>query len=118
MIGFVPRPVHAVLDYTWGALFTAAPEIWGFSDNDVAATLYSRFRGLSAIGASLFTRYELGLVRVIPFNVHLVIDLVSALSGFVSPQIFGFSKNKRTTQVVYGFCLFEVVAVLLSKRDK
>ena len=117
MLGLIPRPLHAVLDYLWGVAHLFAPEIFGFEDDD-AAVAWSRFRGGGMIAASLHTHYELGLIRVIPFNMHLLLDVLGALSGLASPWLLGFDKNERARQASIGFSLFELGAVLLSKPDK
>ncbi len=117
MIGLIPRPLHGVLDYLWGIAHTFAPEMFGFAD-DKAATAFSRFRGISMVGASLTTRYELGLIKLIPFNMHLLLDLMGALFSLGVPWLLGFDKNEKARNAVLGFAFFEIGAVLLSKRDK
>jgi hypothetical protein len=117
MLGLIPRPLHAVLDYSWGLAHTFAPEMFGF-EGDEAANGFAKFRGISMIATSLMTRYELGLVRVIPFNMHLLLDFLGALLGLASPWLLGFEKNDKARKAVIGFALFELGAVLLSKRDK
>ncbi len=117
MIGLIPRPVHAVIDYTWGGAHYFAPEMFGFQDEE-AANAFSKFRGGSAAATSLLTRYELGVVRVIPYNVHLVFDLIGAVGGLAAPWVFGFDKNEKARNTVLAFALFELGAVALSKRDE
>ena len=117
MIGLIPRPLHAVLDYLWGGLFAAAPELFGYEKDEIA-NAYSKARGGGMIATSLMTRYELGIIKVIPFNAHLTLDLLGALLGFASPWLFGFSKNEKARTAVLGFSLVELTTVLLSKRDK
>ena len=117
MIGLIPRPLHAILDYLWGIAHTAAPELLGFAD-DKAANAYSKARGGGMVATSMMTRYELGLVRVIPFNMHLTLDLLGALVGLASPWLLGFDKNEKARNAAIGFSLFELGAVFLSKRDK
>jgi hypothetical protein len=117
MIGLIPRPLHAVLDYLWGIAMIFAPETMGFKDNE-AANAYCKARGGGMLLTSLMTRYELGLIKVIPFNVHLLLDLLSAAVSFAIPNLLGFDKNKKATQAVLAFSAFELGAVLLSKRDR
>lgn len=117
MIGLIPRPLHAVLDYLWGIAHYMAPEAIGFTD-DQAANSYAKFRGGSMIAISLLTRFELGVIRIIPFNMHLLGDLLGALFGLVSPWVLGFDKNKRARDTAIGFSVLELGVVLLSKRDK
>jgi len=117
MIGLIPRPMHAVLDYLWGIAHYFAPQLFEFEDNE-AATLFSNFRGASMVVASMTTRYELGLIRLIPFNMHLLLDLMGALFSLGAPWLLGFDKNEKARNAVLGFAFFEIGAVLLSKRDK
>jgi hypothetical protein len=49
---------------------------------------------------------------------HLLLDLVGALFGLASPWVLGFEKNEAARKAAIGFSLFELGAVLLSKRDK
>ena len=117
MIGLIPRPLHAVLDYLWGIAHYLAPEMLGYSDN-LAGTAYSQARGTGMVATSLMTRYELGVLRIIPFNMHLALDLLGALLGLASPWLFGFDKNEKARNAAIGFSLFELGAVFFSKRDK
>ncbi|MEA2573333.1 MAG: hypothetical protein QOH93_631 [Chloroflexia bacterium] len=118
MIPLIPRPFHAILDYLWGIAVMFAPEMLGFAD-DKAANTYCKARGGSMVLTSLMTRYELGLVKLIPYNLHLLLDLVSALTlGFLGPRLFGFGKNEKASQAVIAFSAIELGTVLMSKRDK
>jgi len=116
-LDLIPRPLHATTDYLWSSAFAAAPEVFGFA-NDKPAALFCRLMGGSSIGVSLLTRYELGLVKVIPFNVHLLgWDVSSVVLGLLGPWLLGFAKNPKARSVVLGFILFEIGAILLSKPD-
>jgi hypothetical protein len=117
MLGLIPRPLHAVLDYLWGVAFYLAPDLLGFS-GDTGGNLFSKFRGGSMVATSLMTRYELGLIRVIPFNVHLTLDFLGALFGLAGPWMFGFAKNDKARGAAIAFSLIELGAVILSRRDK
>jgi hypothetical protein len=109
--------LHAVLDYLWGIAHYMAPEMMDFAD-DEAASAYAKFRGGSMIATSLMTRYELGIIRIIPFNMHLAFDLIGALFGLASPWVLGFDKNEKAKQAAIAFSVFELGAVLFSKRDR
>lgn len=118
MIPLIPRPAHAVMDYLWGIALFFAPEALGF-DKDSPANAYCKARGGSMALTSLMTRYELGLIKLIPYNMHLLLDFVSALTlGFFGPKLFGFEKDKKASQAVFVFSAIELGTVLLSKRDK
>ena len=116
MLGLIPRPVHGVLDYLWGLAFVAAPHLFGYA-GDRQATLFSRVMGGGALAMGLLTRYELGLIKVLPFNLHLLGDGLNAVAGFAGPAVLGFGNNAKARQVVLGFVLVEIAVLLLSKRD-
>lgn len=116
MIGLIPRPLHAVMDYLWGIAVFFAPELFGFKENE-AASLYCKVRGGGTVITSLMTRYELGVIKLIPFNMHLLLDFVSAVFSFFAPKLLGFDKNKEGRQATLAFSALELGVVLLSKRD-
>ena len=70
--------------------------------------------GAGALLYSLFTDYELGVVRRIPMPVHLGLDLGSGLLLAVSPWLFGFAAFVWVPHLVFG--LLEVGAALMTKR--
>ena len=86
----IPTRVHGMIDYAVGALLTAAPWLLGFSDHRVATVVTVLF-GVAALGYAVVTDYELGLYRVLPMRVHLLIDVFWALALLGSPWLFGFS---------------------------
>lgn len=116
MLRIIPRPVHAATDYLFAAALAASPSLVGFEEDEHAVTAARALAGTTVV-ASAFTRYELGLIRLIPFNVHLMLDLLAALPTLAAPWVLGFSDNAKARNTFVGFGIFEIVAVLLSKRD-
>jgi hypothetical protein len=110
----IPRPVHAVLDYGYAALFAGAPELVGFTDEETAARLSRVVSGGVAL-TSLMTRYELGLVKVLPFKAHLAADVAVGLLTLSAPFLFGFSDNKKARNFFVGLGAFSVMAGLLTE---
>ena len=113
----IPRPLHAIADYLWAASIAAAPAVANFQQNSVPANL-CRALAASTVAASLCTRYEGGVLRVLPFKMHLAADLLSAVFTLASPWLLGFSSDKRARNTILGFALFEIVAVALSQTDE
>lgn len=110
---FIPTRVHGILDYLVGVLLIAAPFVLNF-DRGGAETWVPVILGLGAIGYSLFTNYELGLVRRIPMRVHLMLDIASGVFLAVSPWLFGFADYVWLPHVLVG--LFEIGAGLMTER--
>ena len=109
----ISSKTHALLDYLVGILLIAAPWLLGFADS-TAATVIPVVLGASTLVYSLFTNYEYGIVRVLPYKIHLTIDFIAGLLLLMSPWLFGFSDRIYLPHAILG--AFEIVAVLLSRR--
>jgi len=109
----IPRNVHGLLDYIVGALLIAAPWMFGFA-NDGPATLVPVVLGASALFYSLLTTYEWGVLRVIPFKVHLTLDVLSGAFLAASPWLFGFADRVYLPHLIVG--LFEIGAGLMTRN--
>jgi len=109
---FIPTRVHGFLDYGAGLLLIVAPWLFGFADGG-AETWVPVILGIGAIGYSLFTDYELGLVRTLPMATHLMLDIASGIVLAVSPWIFGFADDVWVPHVILG--LLEIGAGLMTR---
>ncbi|CAA9578196.1 MAG: hypothetical protein AVDCRST_MAG86-2940 [uncultured Truepera sp.] len=109
---FIPTRLHGILDYLVGALLIAAPWLLNFNRGG-AETWVPVVLGLGALLYSIFTDYELGLVRRLSMGTHLGLDAASGLLLAVSPWLFGFSEFVFWPHLILG--LFEVLAALTTK---
>ena len=109
---FISTRTHGVLDYVVGALLIVVPYILGFADG-TAAQWVPQLLGLVAIGGALMTDYELGVVRVIPLPVHLMIDIGSGALLALSPWLFGFSDRVFWPHLLVG--IMEIGAGLTTR---
>ncbi len=109
----ISSKAHAILDYLVGVLLIAAPWILGFADNTAATTVPVAL-GASTILYSLVTNYEYSIARILPFNVHLIIDFMAGVLLIVSPWLFGFSDHVFLPHVIVGIA--EIGAVLMTKK--
>lgn len=109
---FIPTRIHGVLDYLVGALLIAAPWLLNFNRGG-AETWVPVVLGVGALLYSVFTDYELGLVRRLSMGTHLGLDAASGLLLAVSPWLFGFSEFVFWPHLILG--LFEVLAALTTR---
>jgi hypothetical protein len=110
---FIPTKVHGILDYLVGILLIAAPWLLGFARGG-AETIVPVVLGAGAILYSLFTDYELGLVKRIPMGTHLTLDVISGIFLAASPWLFGFSNLIWQPHVIVG--IIEICAGLMTQR--
>lgn len=109
----IPRSVHALIDYIYAFVLIGAPYVLGFSGFE-AEHLVLWGVGFGVILYSLLTNYSLGLLHLIPFRAHLVLDALAGVFLIASPWLFGFAERVWVPHVVFG--LFDLGAVLLSRR--
>jgi hypothetical protein len=104
------RRVHGIIDYAVAALLIVAPWLLGFADHRTATAVTVGF-GVVALLYSLFTDYELGLVRRLPMRVHLLIDVVWGLGLIASPWVFGFAGRVAWPHIIVGLAGLAVTAL-------
>jgi hypothetical protein len=109
----IPRKLHGFLDYMVSAFVLLSPWLFGFSDSDPARISMLAI-GATGIVYSLLTDYELGLVRIIPFSVHLALDVMSGIFLAASPWLFDFSDRVSAPHLAFG--LLEIGAALMTSR--
>jgi hypothetical protein len=110
----IPRPIHGVLDYVVGLLLAASPWIFGFSHQHLAPQVALVFGG-GAILYSLLTNYELGVIRLLPFPAHLLLDFVSGITLATNWAHFAFGGMAGVVFTIFG--VMEIGVVLLTRRD-
>jgi hypothetical protein len=115
---FPPRPVdstlHGVVDYTAGStLMTAFPKLARLEGTRAARQI--RTAGAIHLAYSVMTDYPLGLVKVIPYKVHLGIDAVAAFALAATPFVTGqYKKGSRQWVPHVALSLFEFASLAMT----
>lgn len=78
----IPTRIHGVLDYLFGLLYIALPLLLSWPQP--AATILIAL-GVGVLVYSALTRYELGLLKLLPMPAHLAIDLLGGLLLIAAP---------------------------------
>ena len=103
---------HGILDYVVGAALLVAPYLFGFADNEPARNA-AWIVGAGSLLYSLFTAYELSIAKLIPYRVHLGLDLVAGIFLAASPWLLNFADRVFVPHLVVG--LLEIGVALLSR---
>lgn len=116
---FLPTKVHGILDYLVGAALIVAPWLFGFSSVGGPAVMLPILIGIVLIVYSLLTKYEWGVVKVIPMPYHLVVDFLASAFLLISPWLLGFYDSSKPNvwlpHVVVGAAV--ILVVLVSKTQ-
>ena len=88
---FVTRRVHAWLDYPVALSLIGLPFVLGLGASHPLALWLAVATGGAAFVLTLLTDHELGVIRVLPYPVHLAVDLAVGLVFLAAPILFGFA---------------------------
>ena len=111
---FIATRTHGAIDYVVGVFLIGFPYIFGTAFGGAMHWL-PMVLGVSVIVYSLLTRYELGVARVIPMSVHLMLDMGGGALLAVSPWLFGFADQSWVPYLVVG--LMEIGVALMTSTD-
>ncbi len=107
----LPTRIHGMLDYLLGALLIGSPWLFGFAAGG-AETWVPVALGAGVLLYSLFTDYELGVVKKLQMPAHLLLDAAGGLLLAVSPWMLGFDTQVWQPHVALG--LVEVLTAAVT----
>lgn len=105
--------MHGILDFATAATVMVLPRRLGASP---ALTTLLTAKAMGTLGYSLMTRYELGLVKLLPMRTHLLLDGVVAASMFALPFVFRREAAPVRAALV-GIGLLEALTTLSTERE-
>jgi hypothetical protein len=113
----ISRPLHGALDYGYGAAIAGAPELFDFKNEPTAAILCRAMGALTTL-TSLCTRYEMGVLRVLPFKMHLAGDALTGIFALAAPFALGFSENAKARNTFLGFGILALLVAALTQNEE
>lgn len=111
---FISTRVHGMVDYLMGLLLIVAPFLLGFATGGPAQWV-PIILGVVMLASAIMTKYELGLMPMIPMPLHLTMDLISGILLLVSPWLFGFADTVYLPHVILG--ILEIGASLTTEKQ-
>ncbi|WP_345947794.1 hypothetical protein ABDD95_13150 [Mucilaginibacter sp. PAMB04274] len=112
----ISRQAHGAIDYAYGAVVAMLPELLDFKEEKKAVTLCRVLAG-GALAYSLLTKAEWGVIKVLPFKKHLLIDFTTSLFALGAPWLLGFSHNEKARNAVIGVGLAGLSASTLTQAE-
>lgn len=98
---------HGVLDYLMGVALLVVPSVLHL-DRDSSEGMILYTLGTILLVYSIFTNYELGVIKVIPMKVHLTLDIFSGIFLASAPWVLRFED-----QVCIPFVLLGVAEIVV-----
>jgi hypothetical protein len=109
-IRLLPASLHAVADYAVGGLLILVAALSGGSAGAVGTGIIV---GATVLVVSMFTRYPLGIIKVLPFTVHSAGDYLAAALLIAAPFALHFSSSDSGLTAFYVVAGLAVLAVSL-----
>lgn len=108
---FVTKEIHALLDYPVAIGLVAMPFILGLGETNSLAFWLSVATGIAAFILTVLTDHHLGLVRVLPYKLHLTVDFLVGVVFVLAPFILGFAGLEAAYYWVIGATVLVVVGL-------
>jgi hypothetical protein len=112
--------VHGVLDYVTGVSLLALPQVLNLpEDSEESASSVLRMAGTTILLQAVVTDYKMGLVRKVPFKLHLSNDYLLSSALAASPLILRFrdGRSRKTwlPHVLIGLYIF--LSTLMTRTE-
>jgi hypothetical protein len=112
---FVTKTIHAWLDYPVALAIIALPFLLGLGASHPLALAVSPIVGVAALLLTVCTDHHLGIVRVLPYRLHLAVDLAVGVLFLILPLVLGFTGLDAVFYLLNGAAVVAVIG--LSKPE-
>jgi hypothetical protein len=90
-IRFITKSVHSIIDYPVAVSLMALPFVLGLGMVNPVARWLSVGTGIAALLLTLLTDHQTGVLRVIPYSIHVMVDRLVGLTFLAAPFALGFT---------------------------
>lgn len=108
---FITKEIHAYLDYPVAFGLMIMPFLLGLGTSHPLAFGLSVATGVAALILTVLTDHHLGVVKILPYKLHLAVDFMVALTFLAAPFVLGFSGIDAAYYVILGATVLVVVAL-------
>ncbi|QIE58647.1 hypothetical protein G5B37_03445 [Rasiella rasia] len=108
---FVTKRIHAFLDYPVAIALIVLPFLIGLGDSNPLALQLSVATGIAAFILTLLTDHHLGVLKVISYKMHLVVDFIVAIVFIIAPFAFSFEGIDAYYYWINGIAVLTVVSL-------
>ncbi len=87
----ITKTIHAYLDYPVAVGLIAMPLLFGLGETAPLAFWLSVITGVAAFALTVLTDHHLGIIRVLPYSLHLAVDALVGVAFVAAPTLLGFA---------------------------
>jgi len=110
IVRLLPAWLHAVADYAVGATLVVVALVSGASAGAVGTGVVV---GATVLVVSAFTKYPLGIKKILPFTIHSAGDYLAAALLLAAPWVLNFADGDTGITAFYVVAGVAVLAVSL-----
>lgn len=115
---FVTKAIHAYLDYPVAVGLFAFPLILGIGIDNPWARWISPATGVAAFILTVLTNHQTGLIKVIPYWLHVVVDRIVGIVFLIVPFAFGMQGLDMWYYLANAVAVLLVTTVLNAPENK
>lgn len=107
----VTKSLHAYLDYPVALALIGFPFVLRLGQTQPIALWLSVGTGIAALVLTLFTDHKLGVVRVLPYSLHLTVDFIVGVAFLTAPLVLAFKGIDALYYLANGAAVVAVVSL-------
>lgn len=108
---FITKNIHALIDYPVAIAFLTLPFLLGLGESHPLALWFGVGTGAAALVLTLLTDHKLGVVRVLPYPFHLLVDGMVGAAFLIVPVLLGFTGLDTRFYWINGLAVAVVVSL-------
>jgi len=108
---FVTQTMHAYIDYPVALLLLLAPFALNLGSSNPIALWLSVGVGAAAFVLTLLTDHKTGVIKILPYKLHLAVDFAVGVLFVITPFALTFSGLDATYYLALGITVLVVVGL-------
>ncbi len=108
---FITKQIHAYLDYPVALALIGLPFLLGLGTSNPLAFQLSVATGVAALILTILTDHQTGLIRVVSYRLHLIVDFLVGVVFVLAPFIFSFEGLDALFYWINGAAVLLVVSM-------
>lgn len=114
---FVTKQIHAYLDYPVALALIGLPFLLGLDSSNPLALTLSVVTGVAALILTILTDHQLGLIRVISYRIHLIVDFLVGVVFILAPFVLAFKGLDAYYYWINGAAVLFVVSMHKAEKE-
>lgn len=108
---FITKSIHAYLDYPVAIGLIAMPFLLGLGETAPLAFWLSIVTGVAAFALTVLTDHHLGIIRILPYSLHLAVDGLVGIAFVAAAILLGFTGLDFWYYMILGLTVLAVVGM-------